>query len=141
MLSACTPPPPTHPTPTHHIAVAAEAASRMNSALRVEPPSTNLHLQILTFSAVCPPNCSSKSTVAAEAASRINSALRVEPLQNRVSPETEDVFNDAFWDRLDLVVNALDNVNARYSVIMLSTVNEICVFMSCIFKINEYQYF
>jgi hypothetical protein len=33
-----------------------------------------------------------------------------------VSPETEGVFNDAFWEGLDLVVNALDNVNARLYV-------------------------
>ncbi|XP_020276157.1 ubiquitin-activating enzyme E1 2-like [Asparagus officinalis] len=55
----------------------------------------------------------SKSMVAATSASTINPALHVEPLQNRASPETEDVFNDAFWERLDCVVNALDNVNAR----------------------------
>ena len=37
-------------------------------------------------------------------------------MQNRVSPETEDVFDDAFWQNLDVVVNALDNVNARLYV-------------------------
>lgn len=58
----------------------------------------------------------SKSSVAAAAARRINPALNVQPLQNRVSPETEDVFNDSFWEGLDLVVNALDNVNARLYV-------------------------
>lgn len=42
--------------------------------------------------------------------------MRINPLQNRVSPETEGVFNDAFWEGLDLVVNALDNVNARLYV-------------------------
>jgi len=46
----------------------------------------------------------SKSTVAATAASTINSGLHVEALQNRVSPETENVFNDAFLERLDCVV-------------------------------------
>ncbi|XP_039131642.1 LOW QUALITY PROTEIN: ubiquitin-activating enzyme E1 2-like [Dioscorea cayenensis subsp. rotundata] len=54
-----------------------------------------------------------KSTVAASAASAINSSLHVEALQNRASPETENVFNDAFWENLDVVINALDNVNAR----------------------------
>jgi ubiquitin-activating enzyme E1 len=57
-----------------------------------------------------------KSTVAAVAACRINPALRIRALQNRVSPETEGVFDDAFWERLDVVVNALDNVNARLYV-------------------------
>ncbi|KAF7048558.1 hypothetical protein CFC21_057304 [Triticum aestivum] len=54
-----------------------------------------------------------KSTVAATAAMAINPKLHVEALQNRASPETENVFNDAFWENLDAVVNALDNVTAR----------------------------
>ncbi|KAK9812866.1 hypothetical protein WJX72_004885 [[Myrmecia] bisecta] len=57
-----------------------------------------------------------KSTVAGEAACKINPAFRVNALQNRVSPDTEDVFNDKFWGSLDVVVNALDNVNARLYV-------------------------
>ena len=51
--------------------------------------------------------CSAKSTVAAEAALAINPALRVRALQNRVSPDTEHVFDDAFWGSLDMVVRAL----------------------------------
>jgi ubiquitin-activating enzyme E1 len=54
-----------------------------------------------------------KSTVAATAASAINSCLHVDALQNRACPETEHVFHDAFWEGLDVVINALDNVNAR----------------------------
>lgn len=54
-----------------------------------------------------------KSTVAASAAVSINPRLHIEALQNRASPETEHVFDDAFWESLDVVVNALDNVNAR----------------------------
>ncbi|KAJ7533056.1 hypothetical protein O6H91_13G031200 [Diphasiastrum complanatum] len=57
-----------------------------------------------------------KSTVAAAAATSINPDLRVEALQNRVSPETENVFDDAFWENIDVVINALDNVNARLYV-------------------------
>jgi len=59
---------------------------------------------------------SAKSTCAMKAAKAINPSLKVEALQNRVSPETEDVFNDSFWMGTDLVVNALDNVNARLYV-------------------------
>ncbi len=59
---------------------------------------------------------SAKSTVAAEAVQKLNPGFRARPLQNRVSPETEAVFNDDFWEGLDLVVNALDNVNARLYV-------------------------
>jgi len=57
-----------------------------------------------------------KSTVASAAARAINPAVKVEALQNRVSPDTEDVFDDAFWENLDVVINALDNVNARLYV-------------------------
>ena len=57
-----------------------------------------------------------KSTCATAAAKAINADLNARPLQNRVSPDTEDVFDDAFWDGLDVVVNALDNVNARLYV-------------------------
>lgn len=57
-----------------------------------------------------------KSTVAAVAANAINPGMHIRALQNRVSPETETVFNDQFWEELDVVVNALDNVNARLYV-------------------------
>ncbi|KAI5082021.1 hypothetical protein GOP47_0001764 [Adiantum capillus-veneris] len=57
-----------------------------------------------------------KSTVAASAASAINPTLNVQALQNRVSPETELVFDDAFWESIDVIINALDNVNARLYV-------------------------
>lgn len=59
---------------------------------------------------------SSKSSVSADAARKINGGMQIRALQNRVSPETEDVFNDGFWEGLDVVVNALDNVNARLYV-------------------------
>lgn len=54
-----------------------------------------------------------KSTVAATAASLINPSFNIEALQNRASPDTENVFDDTFWENLSVVVNALDNVNAR----------------------------
>nr|CAA71762.1 Ubiquitin activating enzyme E1 [Nicotiana tabacum] len=54
-----------------------------------------------------------KSTVAAAAASLINPRIHIEALQNRASPETESVFDDTFWENLSVVINALDNVNAR----------------------------
>eukprot|EP00257_Ricinus_communis_P008710 XP_002526617.3 ubiquitin-activating enzyme E1 1 isoform X1 [Ricinus communis] len=57
-----------------------------------------------------------KSTVAASAASSINPSINIEALQNRVSPETENVFDDVFWENLTVVINALDNVNARLYV-------------------------
>lgn len=57
-----------------------------------------------------------KSFVAGKAAHAINPDLKISALQNRVSPETEVVFNDEFWSGLDVVVNALDNVKARLYV-------------------------
>ncbi|WCJ28001.1 ubiquitin-activating enzyme 1 [Euphorbia peplus] len=54
-----------------------------------------------------------KSTVAASAAALINPRINIEALQNRASPETENVFDDTFWENLNVIVNALDNVNAR----------------------------
>lgn len=57
-----------------------------------------------------------KSTVAASAAAAINPRLHIEALQNRVGSETENVFNDDFWENLGVVINALDNVNARLYV-------------------------
>ncbi|XP_057488068.1 ubiquitin-activating enzyme E1 1-like [Actinidia eriantha] len=57
-----------------------------------------------------------KSTVAASAAAVINPRLSIEALQNRVGPETENVFHDTFWENLNVVINALDNVNARLYV-------------------------
>ncbi|KAL1196930.1 Ubiquitin-activating enzyme E1 2 [Cardamine amara subsp. amara] len=57
-----------------------------------------------------------KSTVAATAAAGINSRLKIDALQNRVGPETENVFDDSFWENLTVVVNALDNVTARLYV-------------------------
>ena len=57
-----------------------------------------------------------KAAVAGAAAGRINPSLRARLLQNRVSVDTEDVFDAAFWQGLDVVVNALDNVHARLYV-------------------------
>jgi ubiquitin-activating enzyme E1 len=33
--------------------------------------------------------------------------------QDRVGPDTEHIFDDTFWARLDGITNALDNVDAR----------------------------
>ncbi|GAA0154784.1 ubiquitin-protein ligase [Lithospermum erythrorhizon] len=57
-----------------------------------------------------------KSTVAAAAALSINPRFSIEALQNRVGTETENVFDDNFWENLTVVINALDNVHARLYV-------------------------
>lgn len=55
----------------------------------------------------------SKSQTACEIAKSINSALNVQDYMTRVGPDTEEVFNDQFWENLDYVVNAVDNIKAR----------------------------
>ncbi|RJE16932.1 ubiquitin-activating enzyme E1 [Aspergillus sclerotialis] len=37
----------------------------------------------------------------------------IESLRDRVGPDTEHIFNEKFWESLDGVTNALDNVDAR----------------------------
>lgn len=56
-----------------------------------------------------------KSDCAAKAVQRMNPELvgHIETFKERVSPETENVFNEDFWQNLDGVTNALDNVEAR----------------------------
>jgi molybdopterin/thiamine biosynthesis adenylyltransferase len=58
----------------------------------------------------------SKSDAAATAAKKMNGAIKLKPMQDRVSPNTENVFNDEFWKGLSLVCNALDNIQARLYV-------------------------
>jgi len=54
-----------------------------------------------------------KSTVASEAVKKMNPDMRVLAYVDGVLPETEHIYNDEFFERLDGVVNALDNVKAR----------------------------
>lgn len=56
-----------------------------------------------------------KSDCAAKAVTVMNPELEghIECLKDRVSPETEHIFNEEFWKALDGVTNALDNVEAR----------------------------
>ncbi|KAI1265769.1 hypothetical protein F5Y18DRAFT_385828 [Xylariaceae sp. FL1019] len=56
-----------------------------------------------------------KSDCAAKAVAAMNPELNshIECLKDRVSNETEHIFNETFWESLDGVTNALDNVEAR----------------------------
>lgn len=58
----------------------------------------------------------SKSTAAAKAALAMNSSLKVDALEIRVGNDTEDTFDDTFWDSQSVIVNALDNIQARLYV-------------------------
>lgn len=55
----------------------------------------------------------SKSQTAAKAISAMNKDIHVTAHENRVGPETESVYNDEFFEKLDGVANALDNMDAR----------------------------
>lgn len=57
-----------------------------------------------------------KSVCAGEAVRRMNKHINIDPLKLRVDPENESYFNDNFWDSLNFVVNAVDNVKARLFV-------------------------
>ena len=43
----------------------------------------------------------------------MNPAINAVAHLNRVGPETEDTYDDKFFESLDGVANALDNVDAR----------------------------
>jgi ubiquitin-activating enzyme E1 len=56
-----------------------------------------------------------KSECAAAAVAAMNPDLKgkIQTLTDRVGPDSEDIFNEGFWNGLDIVTNALDNVEAR----------------------------
>nr|OQO25356.1 hypothetical protein B0A51_09929 [Rachicladosporium sp. CCFEE 5018] len=56
-----------------------------------------------------------KSECASQAVQAMNPDLKgkINMLKDRVAPDTEHVFNETFWESLDGVTNALDNVEAR----------------------------
>jgi ubiquitin-activating enzyme E1 len=56
-----------------------------------------------------------KSDCAAEAVQSMNPDLKgkIDRMGDRVGPDSEDIFNENFWEGLDGVTNALDNVEAR----------------------------
>lgn len=57
-----------------------------------------------------------KSQVAAKAVKEMNPHINIKAYSDGVLPETENIFDDKFFERLDGVVNALDNVKARQYV-------------------------
>ncbi|XP_052414184.1 ubiquitin-like modifier-activating enzyme 1 [Carassius gibelio] len=54
-----------------------------------------------------------KSEVAAESVKEMNPYMNITAHQNRVCPETEEVYTHSFYSKLDGVAAALDNVDAR----------------------------
>nr|DBA28735.1 TPA: hypothetical protein GDO54_009041 [Pyxicephalus adspersus] len=54
-----------------------------------------------------------KSCTAAAATMNINPELKIDPRLDKVCPATENIYRDEFYLRQDIIVNALDNVEAR----------------------------
>lgn len=54
-----------------------------------------------------------KAIVAAEMSAKLNPRFHVMAHTSRVGRDTEHLFDDAFWEEVDVVVTALDNVDAR----------------------------
>jgi ubiquitin-activating enzyme E1 len=54
-----------------------------------------------------------KAVCAGNAGKVMNPDLNIKPFKIRVSPSTEKVFNDDYWNSLTGVLNALDNTKAR----------------------------
>ena len=54
-----------------------------------------------------------KSEVAIAAVKKMNPSFQGVAHQNRVGPDTENIYDDDFMEHLDCVTNALDNVDAR----------------------------
>jgi ubiquitin-activating enzyme E1 len=54
-----------------------------------------------------------KSEVACEAAKKFNTSINIEYHLNKVCKENEEIYNDNFYNSLNCVANALDNVQAR----------------------------
>lgn len=54
-----------------------------------------------------------KASTAATAVKKMNPSINIFADENRVGPETEAVYDDDFFEALDGVANALDNIDAR----------------------------
>eukprot|EP00069_Balaena_mysticetus_P005904 bmy_18324T0 len=54
-----------------------------------------------------------KSYTAADATLKINPQLKIDAHLNKVCPATEVIYNDEFYTKQDIIITALDNVEAR----------------------------
>jgi len=54
-----------------------------------------------------------KSEIASSKANKMNKNIKINYKINKVGIETENIFDDKFYSNIDIIVNALDNINAR----------------------------
>jgi len=57
-----------------------------------------------------------KSETAAKKITGLNKEIKIRALEYAVGSDTEQFFDTHFWERQDIIVNALDNINARQYV-------------------------
>ena len=57
-----------------------------------------------------------KSEVAKYYTKIMNNSININSYSKLVSPETENTFTDSFWDKQDIIFNAVDNVKARFYI-------------------------
>lgn len=55
----------------------------------------------------------SKAEVAVDRAKKMNPNINFQYKLNKMSSDTEHIFNSTFYNQIDCIINALDNVNAR----------------------------
>ena len=55
----------------------------------------------------------SKSVTASNVAKKMNPDFKCHPMNARIGIETENIFNEEFWNKQDFILNAVDNVEAR----------------------------
>lgn len=65
-----------------------------------------------------------KSATAARAAIAMNSGLHVESHLDKVGPDTEEKYSNSFFQSMDILVNALDNVQARLYMDLRAVTNQ-----------------
>ncbi len=58
----------------------------------------------------------SKSKIAAQKIKLLNKDCNVTAFENKVCKETENIFDSKFYSKIDVILNALDNVDARLYV-------------------------
>ena len=57
----------------------------------------------------------------------MNPSLNIAAYEDRVGQDTENIFDDTFYYGVDVVVNALDNVDARMFVCHPTFLTNLCV--------------
>ncbi|XP_059142787.1 ubiquitin-like modifier-activating enzyme 1 isoform X2 [Physella acuta] len=75
---------------------------------RIEKSNLNRQFLFRTWDVEKP-----KSSTAAKAVLAMNPNIKIDAREDRVGQETENIFTDSFFENLDGVANALDNIDAR----------------------------